>query len=563
MLSLLLGRAAIIVVSLVILLIYEQGSPRLFAGAHAVLIAALALAIVQLVVHRRGLVQDLERFVVVGVALDVLTTAVLAYLTGGILNPGLSVLFFATILSASLLISEWAGVVVATAATIAQAAVGGIYMWAANDPTFQPPFVPVELYADVPLRYGRVTANLIAVLIAYHGVARLASRSPYRLSIARILYDEVIERMREGLVVIDADGRIALVNMEACRLLNWARPSLLVGKRYEMVLRRREDRTVLDVLARGTDVHAELSLVIRDRPPVDVEVVTTVLRDAGGRVRGVIGIFRDLALKRRLEEAERRVARLAGTEEIAMGIAHEIRTPLASIRGAVQELAKNAFTDDADRRLAEIVRRESDRLDRILQQFLDYARMRPPEHAPLDLWRLTEETAILLARRPEAEGVEVTCRQDGPFMVLGDADQLRQAVMNIGKNALEAMAGAPLKEGQAKHRLRFVFQTIELATRRGKTAGGSERVLAAERGVELAIHNDGPPIAREDGERVFSPFFTTKRGGLGLGLAITQKVVRLHGGQVLCDEGDLGGACFRIQMPLHVPPPPGPEARAS
>lgn len=542
---LLLGRVVVILLALLILLVYEEGTPRIFEAAHVTLVVAMGIAALHLAVFGYGVVKDIERFVLVGVALDVTITSLLAYFTGGILNPGLSGLFFATILAAAICISDRAGVVVASLATAVQAATALAYGWAANGGP-RLPLVHPALYDDVPTRWGRVTANLIAVLLAYHGVALLASRLPYRISAVRLLYDEVIERMREGLVAIDRRGLIVLVNREACRLLNWSRPQSLIGRRFEDVLRRREDRTVLDVLARGSDVQAELTLTIRDRPPMDVEVVTTVLKGARGEVRGVVGIFRDLSQKRRLEEMERRVARLAGTEEMAMGIAHEIRTPLASIRGAVQELARQALTDPADRKLAEIVRRESDRLDRILQQFLDYARMRPPAHAPLDLWRLAEETAILLAQRPDAAEVEIDCPPTGPFMVHGDADQLRQAILNVGKNALEAMAGTPAPRG--RHRLSLTFDRVDLTMRKG-----AERALAAMRGVELAIDNDGPPITAADGERIFSPFFTTKTGGLGLGLAISQKIVRLHGGTMTADAGRLGGACFRIQLPVWEP----------
>lgn len=537
---LLLVRVVIILVCLAILLIYEEGRPRLLAGAHVAMIAATAVSAVHLFVFRW--VRNYERFVVIGLVFDFLFAAALCYLTGGILNAGSTVLFFATILEAVLFVSDRAGFIVASAATAALALIALAY-WFANQSTLELPAVAPALYEYVPLRWGRVIGNLIAVLVAYHGVALLASRLPYRVSTVRILYDEVIERLREGLVAIDKRGHIVLVNREACRLLNWSHPGSLVGRRFEEVLRRKEDRTVLEVLARGTDVQAELSLTIRGRTPMDVEVTTTVLSDSNGQVRGVVGIFRDLSLKRRLEEAERRVARLSGTEEVAMGIAHEIRTPLASIRGAVQELTRSTPQDGADRRLGEIVRRESDRLDRLLQDFLDYARMRPPLSGPVDLGLLCAETVELLRRRPNAAGVTIEGPAAARHVVQGDGDQLRQALTNIGVNALDALAGG---DPARPRRLLISFNEVELPQR----SEGPERRLEARRGVEVAFDNDGPPIPPVDVERIFTPFFTTKQGGLGLGLAITQKIIRMHGGTVLCDGGALGGVCFRIQLPL-------------
>lgn len=541
---LLLVRVVVILVCLAILLIYEEGRPRLLAGAHMAMIVATAVSAVHLFVFRW--VRNYERFVLIGLAFDFLFATALCYLTGGILNAGSTVLFFATILEAVLFVSDRAGFIVASAATVALAAIAVAY-WYANQSTLELPAVAPALYEYVPLRWGRVIGNLVAVLIAYHGVALLAARLPYRVSTVRILYDEVIERLREGLVAIDKRGHIVLVNREACRLLNWSHPESLVGRRFEEVLRRKEDRAVLEVLARGTDVQADLSLTIRGRPPMDVEVTTTVLNDANGQVRGVVGIFRDLSLKRRLEEAERRVARLSGTEEVAMGIAHEIRTPLASIRGAVQELTRSLPEDASDRRLGEIVRRESDRLDRLLQDFLDYARMRPPLSGSINLALLCAETVELLRMRPNAAAVTIELPTPMKCVVKGDGDQLRQALMNIGVNAIDALAGDPARADPArKGRLVVTFSEVELPQR----SEGPERRLEARRGVEVAFDNDGPRIAPIDAERIFTPFFTTKQGGLGLGLAITQKIIRMHGGTVVCDEGAIGGACFRIHLPL-------------
>jgi len=538
---LLLCRVVIVVVCLAILLVYEEGSPRLFAAAYAALVGGLAVAAAQLVWVR--FVRDLERFVLVGLSLDMALATALAYLTGGIYNVGFAYLYFAIILAAALLLSDAAGFACASAATIVMALIAVAY-WTASSYPIRLPLVAAELVADLEPRWGRVTANLLGVMLAYHGVAFLGSRLPHRITRLRVLYGEVMEQLRDGLVAIDRRGRIVLVNGEVCRLLNWGAPGNLLGRRFEEVLRRREDRTVLELLTRGEDVQSELELLIRDRGPQPVEVVTTVLRDPRGRVRGVIGIFRDMTLKQRLLEMENRVAQLSGSEEMALGIAHEIRTPLASIRGAIQELASHAFEDESDRRLSEIVRRESDRLDRMLQEFLDFARMRPPLRAPIDLVDLVEETVVLLGKRDGAGGIEVTCSADGAYEVDGDPDLLRQALLNVGNNALDALGPGG--------RLELQLGEVELPER----TEGPERRLGSRRGVEVAVSDDsGDPVPAEDRtSRIFLPFYSTKRRGLGLGLALTQKILRLHGGEIVCEPSALGGTCFRIRLPLRAEP---------
>ena len=540
---LLLARVVVILICLATLLVWEEGDPRLFDSAHTTLVVALGLAAAQLAWLRRA--EDLEGLVLLAVCQDVVTVTLLTYFTGGIFNIGFVLLYFGTIMTAVLLLSERSAFLIASVASTALAVIALVYWWANNVPDFVPPLVHPELYQGVELRWGRITANLIGVTLALHGVAFLGTQLPYRMSRVGVLYDEILERMREGLVAIDARGRIVSVNSEACRLLNWGRPELLVGRPFERVLRRREDMKVLEILARGVDVHCEVLLEIRGREPQPVEVVTSILTDSRQRVRGVIGIFRDLTLKQRMEAMQTRLDRLAGTEEMAQGLAHEIRTPLASIRGAVQEITSQEFSDEGDRRLSEIVRRESDRLDRLLQQFLDFARMRPFIRQRIDLRRLCDDTALLLQRRPEARELDVRCEPGPPVMVEADPDQLRQALLNVGNNAVEALAAGGARSG--KGTVRFTLRAAE----RPRLTEGPERQLGSRSGVELCVDDDGAhPIPVEQRSRVFLPFFTTRKGGLGLGLAITQKILRLHGGDISCGEGALGGTCFRLWLPL-------------
>jgi PAS domain S-box-containing protein len=545
----LLTRVLIAVGCLFALLIYEEGEPVRFVAAYALLVGAVAFTTAHLVVVSRA--PRLDNWVVVAVAMDILFEASLVYLTGGIGNLLFSLLFFASILSAVLLISERAGFVVATFGIVSLVATSLLYWLAVHsnlwgDPTagFSLPLVPKEFYADtINLSWGRLVANLFGLGFAFFGVAFLAGRLPHRLSAVQVLYEELIERMGEGVVALDRRGVILIANAEMRRLLNWRHDSALAGSHYDTILRRREDRLVLDVLARGEDQAVELELTIRGRGKIAVEATTSVLRDQRGRVRGVVGIFRDQSLQRQLAETEGRLARLADTEAMALGIAHEIRNPLGSIRGAIQELADHAFTDSADLRLAEIVRDESERLDRILQQFLDFARMRPPLQQEVALNELLVETVELLARRAEAEGVELACDCTWRARVEADPDQLRQAVLNVALNGLEALGGKGL--------MRIGLERGEIRARR-EIEGGT--ILMPTAAAVIVIENDGPPIPPETMEQIFTPFFTTKRGGLGLGMAITQKILRGHRGDVSVEDGPLGGARFQLTLPLLFAP---------
>ena len=302
-----------------------------------------------------------------------------------------------------------------------------------------------------------------------------------------------------------------------------------------------------------------------------MDVKTTVLRDGRNRVRGVIGVFADATQKRLIAEMETRLARLEGTEEMALGIAHEIRNPLASIRGAVQELVRTGdtrWTDD-DRKLASIVHRESDRLDKIVGEFLGFARTRPPERHPQDVARLVEDAALLVAQRDDAKAFDVRTEvTGGPFIALVDAGQLRQVLLNVAINGLEAMkkhepaiasaaaaaaASSPstpsgARPRPARGRLQLLVRPAELPARSALPSGGS--LVAARASVEVSVDDDGPGVPPDQRAKVFMPFFTTKKTGLGLGLAIVQKIVRDHGGDVRCEASPTGGARMRIVLPL-------------
>jgi two-component system sensor histidine kinase PilS (NtrC family) len=555
---LLFWRLLVASVCLAILMIREGGVVASVPVAYILIVGVFPLTLVYLALCPR--VQKLERFIVVQIGLDVLLETMLVYLTGSVYSVGFAFLYFLSILSASLLISDRAGLVLASVVTVLQAAVIVIYRLA-SDYQFPLPALSRDHLALVDLHWNIIIYNLVGTGVGYHCVAALAALLPYRVNRVKLLYDEILDSMREGLVAIDNTGRIAFVNREARRLLNWQGVTgLMVGRRYLDLLRRREDRRVLEILLRQTDVHEELDLEIRGRGTVAVEVKTAVLRDPQGRLRGVIGMFADATMQRNLVAMEHRLARLEGTHEMALGIAHELRNPLASIRGAVQELVR---PDDArfsadDRRLADVVRQESDRLDKLIEQYLAFARVRPPERRPTDLARVIDDTLMLLSSREDARDVKIEHevagrRPDGtsPFQIQADAEQLRQVCLNIGINAIQAMKG--------RGRFQVTVREAMLPSRGALPDGG--HYLAARRGVEVTFDDDGPGIPFDVRSRVFTPFFSTKKGGLGLGLSIVQKIVRDHEGDIICENAPWGkGARFRLVLPLSeiAPTPAAP-----
>jgi signal transduction histidine kinase len=237
----------------------------------------------------------------------------------------------------------------------------------------------------------------------------------------------------------------------------------------------------------------------------------------------------------RLYERMKERDRLAALGEMAAGLAHEIRNPLSSIKGAVQLLEPPAGAGGDDE-LVGIIVDEVNRLDGVVRQFLDYARPLRMQSQSADVNELVRRTLRLLKARDIPETVVIDEQLDeGLGPVACDPDQLRQVLLNLALNAVQAM------EGQGT-------LTVRTARPRGRDWRAQASGSAPE-GVELRVGDTGPGMAEEVRSRLFIPFFTTKEKGTGLGLAICQRIVKAHGG-TLRVESRLGeGTTFIIRLP--------------
>jgi two-component system sensor histidine kinase PilS (NtrC family) len=254
---------------------------------------------------------------------------------------------------------------------------------------------------------------------------------------------------------------------------------------------------------------------------------TSILKDDCGEGRGVIAVFKDLTEVREMEERMRKADRLAAIGELSAGIAHEIRNPLASISGSIEILYNELELSGDDKHLMELIMKESDRLNKIINDFLEFARLRRPKRRPVAIARCLDEVAALLANNPAARaGIEIrVVHGDDELVVETDEEQMKQVMVNLAINACEAMSGGG----------RLVIETR-------RTSDGQARIT---------VRDEGPGIGGEARERLFEPFFTTKEGGTGLGLAIANKIVESHGGRIEARNREEGGAEFSVVIPLR------------
>jgi two-component system sensor histidine kinase PilS (NtrC family) len=208
---------------------------------------------------------------------------------------------------------------------------------------------------------------------------------------------------------------------------------------------------------------------------------------------------------------------------MAAGIAHEIRNPLASLTGSIQVLKEETPLRDSNSDLMNIILRESERLNRLVTDFLLFAQPPRSEFSPIILNRLVDETLQMLQNSPQFNGhISLSKMFFHEVRVLGDTNQLKQVLWNLFLNAVQEMEGG------------------------GELAVTLEQV---KRSVKLSVSDTGKGIASQDRGKIFEPFFTTKESGTGLGLAIAHRIVETHGGEIRVDSQIGRGATFTLFLP--------------
>jgi len=251
---------------------------------------------------------------------------------------------------------------------------------------------------------------------------------------------------------------------------------------------------------------ADIELQTSKGQELTVGVTVSPLRDVRDHVIGRIVNFQDLTELRRLEKQTRLQDRLVTVGQLAAGIAHEIRNPLASISGSIELLKQAPQASEDDRALMTIVNREIGRIDVLIGDLLDYAHPRPVRATEFDLGVLVEET-LQVARGDQAFGdVEVTSEVDKPLPINADPAKLRQVLWNLVRNAADAAS-----------------------------AGGKHVKVSARDGADeatITVSDDGPGIPPAQLAHIFDPFFTTKSKGTGLGLATCHTLIAEHHGQI-------------------------------
>ncbi len=380
---------------------------------------------------------------------------------------------------------------------------------------------------------------LVALVIAYVasrvnilGAAREALAAEVRQ--VQLEADDVLRNIRTGVLTVDADGRLLYANPASEEILGFKAREWLGRSVMPEFARLAPEfwAAVTSTARRGVRLMRVEATVHRRDHSFPIGVTTTTLDGPVGTRPRVSAIFTDISDSKRLEELHLRAERLEAVAELSSSLAHEIKNPLASIRSSVEQLGRSSRANPDEKFLSNLIVRESDRLSRLLSEFLDFSRVRVTECRPMDLHTVAEAAIRLVRQHPDcAAGVKIIL-EGGPTPMEGDEDLLHRVVSNLVLNAVQA-AGAKA--------------TVKVRT---GLAAANELPGAAgiENPVALRVSDNGPGIPADLQHRLFEPFSTGRVGGTGLGLAIVQRAVEAHRGLVLVDTKP-GGTTFSVYFP--------------
>ncbi|HSG00291.1 MAG TPA: ATP-binding protein [Vicinamibacterales bacterium] len=352
---------------------------------------------------------------------------------------------------------------------------------------------------------------------------------------ARRRYIEtILERVATGVISLDAEGCVSTINGAASRLLGLGPDA--IGRPASDVFGRDDLGGLLPVIEAATrrepgGVVEEITLALEDRE-VHLAAAATILSGDDGRLEGAVLVLDDVTPLIRAQ-------RVAAWRDVARRLAHEIKNPLTPIQLSAERLRRH-FTGAPEQTLALVnectnaIITEVEALKGLVDEFAQFARLRGPRLVPSDLNRLVEETLQLYAGVLKHGSLRIEREAGSVPAVRLDAEQIRQVIINLVDNAMEALGGP-----RAARRPTGQPATIRLRTAFDRAEGV----------VRLVVSDNGPGVPAGDREKLFMPYYSTKGRGSGLGLAIVRRIVAEHGGSIGVGDAQPSGTTFTVELP--------------
>jgi two-component system, NtrC family, sensor histidine kinase PilS len=460
---------------------------------------------------------------------DLVITTLLVHLTGGA-QSGYTFFYLLTVVGAALIHYRTGAVWAVSVSLFLYVGISLLGWWQIVPVPAGQRLLPWDLPASALIRQlalngaAFVAVGFLAAKLGAQLASAGASLETQQLRSADLAAQsaDVIRCLSSGLVTIAGDGRVSAFNEAAAEIMG-VTARAAIGKPIEQLAP--EIAELLERAAGRSGLRREVISVRRGRDERVLGVSVSPLTNHRDQPVGHIVNFTDLTDLRRMEEQVQRAERLAAVGQMAAGVAHEIRNPLASISGSIELLRSTPQLDPESGALMGIVLREVDRLNGLITELLEYARPRERVLTPIDLAVVIEETLRVFAQDRNYAHVTTQLRAGVRELVVhADPAQVRQVVWNLLRNAADAMP-----QGGA----------VEVSLGLDEPAGMAE----------FAVEDHGKGMSQAEQERLFEPFFSTKTHGTGLGLATVHRIVSEHGGHILVDSEIGRGTRMTIRLP--------------
>jgi len=429
--------------------------------------------------------------------------------TGGVYSF-FTFLIVIVILEAGLLLGMPQGFVFATLATVFMAI-----------QTVAPPLPPrgTEDYIELGYRF-------VIQAMAFYLTAFVSGYWNQRVNRMEKFQRRILDNMNSGFLMTDHAGIVTVINRVAYGILELPE-GYGIGKPVQELLRpvSGSECPIVTALRSGRDFISYEFLCTTGPSRTKLLGLTTSQIQEGGKAGvGILASFSDLTEMSEMRQELQRQDRLAVVGELAAGLAHEIRNPVAAIRGAVEELTGGAIGPELEGKLLAIALRESDHLNQIVSDFLNFAKNPTLRRETFDLRELAAEVKEHLMEQfgPGNGQAMITILPDVPCPVSGDRSQLKMVFLNLGENAFEAMRS----QGTL---------TVTLTPSPGS--------------YEIRFEDEGPGVHPDKITKIFEPFYTEKERGVGMGLAICMRIITAHDGTIRAGSREGGGAAFVVRVP--------------
>ncbi|MGY0446782.1 two-component system sensor histidine kinase AtoS [Escherichia coli] len=341
----------------------------------------------------------------------------------------------------------------------------------------------------------------------------------------RTLNDLIIENTADGVIAIDRQGDVTTMNPAAEVITGYQRQEL-VGQPYSMLFDNTQFYSpVLDTLEHGTEhVALEISFPGRDRT-IELSVTTSRIHNTHGEMIGALVIFSDLTARKETQRRMAQAERLATLGELMAGVAHEVRNPLTAIRGYVQILRQQT-SDLIHQEYLSVVLKEIDSINKVIQQLLEFSRPRHSQWQQVSLNALVEETLVLVQTAGVQARIDFISELDNELSPINaDRELLKQVLLNILINAVQAISA------------------------RGKIRIRTWQYSDSQQAISIEDNGCGIDLSLQ--KKIFDPFFTTKASGTGLGLALSQRIINAHQGDIRVASLLGYGATFTLILPIN------------